>query len=307
MRVPFVHRFWAWPSELKAVGILGINARNLKLIFPNNSRSRFPLVDNKARTKILCRRHGIPVPELYGVIERYGDIRTFSQALIPAPSFVIKPAAGAGGRGVLMIEDCCANEFRASGGQVLDIREIRYHLSTILSGLYSLGGNPDIAIIEERISVHPSFQSICEEGVPDIRVILYRERTVMAMLRLPTQKSRGRANLHQGAVAAGIDMKTGRTVGGVCNNRAVEQHPDTLHSLRGIEIPFWRDILDICLMLGRVLNIGYLGVDLVLDRNHGPLVLEANARPGLAIQIANNLGLLTILRNMILTMQGHKG
>ncbi len=39
-------------------------------------------------------------------------------------------------------------------------------------------------------------------------------------------------------------------------------------------------------------GLGYLGVDLVLDKTHGPLMLELNARPGLNIQIANNDGLL---------------
>jgi hypothetical protein len=38
-------------------------------------------------------------------------------------------------------------------------------------------------------------------------------------------------------------------------------------------------------------DLGYLGVDIVVDRDQGPLLLEANARPGLAIQIANGQGL----------------
>ena len=39
-------------------------------------------------------------------------------------------------------------------------------------------------------------------------------------------------------------------------------------------------------------GLGYLGVDIVLDKHKGPLLLELNARPGLAIQVANNAGLL---------------
>lgn len=286
-----ITRFWAWPSELTAAGILGINARNLNVIFPNNSRSQFPMVDNKARTKMLCRDHGIPVPELYGVVERYGDIRNFTRSLIPAPSFVIKPAGGAGGRGVLIIEDRIGDEFRTSDGRRLDIREICYHLSTILSGLYSLGGNPDIAIIEEKISLHPAFERISEAGIPDIRVIVCRQKPLMAMLRLPTRTSRGRANLHQGAVAVGIDLETGHTVGGAQCNRRVECHPDTGRSLAGVAIPCWQEVLDISIETSRACGIGYLGVDIVMDARHGPLLLEANARPGLAIQIANNQGL----------------
>jgi len=38
-------------------------------------------------------------------------------------------------------------------------------------------------------------------------------------------------------------------------------------------------------------GLGYLGVDIVLDRTKGPLILELNARPGLNIQIANKIGL----------------
>ncbi|MRR31196.1 alpha-L-glutamate ligase-like protein, partial [bacterium] len=42
-------------------------------------------------------------------------------------------------------------------------------------------------------------------------------------------------------------------------------------------------------------GLGYLGVDLVIDRDRGPLLLELNARPGLAIQLANRHGLRTRL------------
>ncbi len=34
-----------------------------------------------------------------------------------------------------------------------------------------------------------------------------------------------------------------------------------------------------------------LGADIVIDRNRGPMLLELNARPGLAIQVANQCGL----------------
>jgi glutathione synthase/RimK-type ligase-like ATP-grasp enzyme len=38
-------------------------------------------------------------------------------------------------------------------------------------------------------------------------------------------------------------------------------------------------------------GLGYLGVDMVIDRERGPLLLELNARPGLQIQVANQAGL----------------
>jgi D-alanine-D-alanine ligase-like ATP-grasp enzyme len=38
-------------------------------------------------------------------------------------------------------------------------------------------------------------------------------------------------------------------------------------------------------------GLGYLGADIVLDKQQGPMLLELNARPGLAIQVANQAGL----------------
>ena len=40
------------------------------------------------------------------------------------------------------------------------------------------------------------------------------------------------------------------------------------------------------------LGMGYVGVDFMADENVGPVMLEANARPGLAIQLANGKGIL---------------
>lgn len=46
------------------------------------------------------------------------------------------------------------------------------------------------------------------------------------------------------------------------------------------------------------MGLGYIGVDIVLDRDLGPLVLELNARPGLSIQLANKIGLLPRLQRI---------
>ena len=87
---------------------------------------------------------------------------------------------------------------------------MRYHLSTVISGLYSLGGQEDSVIRRAVVlSAIPAIMNLAIEGTPDIRVILYRGVPAMAMIRLPTTKSGGRANLHQGAVAAAIDLVDG--------------------------------------------------------------------------------------------------
>ncbi len=285
-------RFWAWPGELRRRGVLGINGRNLRYIVLLNRRALYPRVDDKVLTKQICEDSGIPVPQTYAVIERYGDLRRFAGIVGNRQQFVIKPARGAGGRGVLVVVRQDGQRFGISSGQELSLGDLRYHLSTTLSGLYSLGGRPDKIIVEQRIISHPLFEHLATGGTPDIRVIVYDGRPVMAMLRLPTAASRGRANLHQGAIGVGLDMQTGCTSWAVCRDRAVETHPDTGQALCGLLIPRWDEVLAVARRLSGALELGYVGIDVVLDASGGPVVLEANARPGLAIQIANRCGLL---------------
>jgi alpha-L-glutamate ligase-like protein len=288
-------RFWAWPSELAQSGILGINRRNVGVILEQNPRHLYPRVDNKLMTKEICEERGIMVPETFGVLHEHSDRRRFLKMIGDRSEFVVKPASGAAGRGIIVIASRAGNTFYTPGDREITWSDLRYHLSAILSGLYSLGGQIDKVIIERRIVSHPLLMSIAVEGTPDVRVVIYRGVPVMAMIRLPTIRSGGRANLHQGAVAAAVDLESGVTFGGVCDNRAITHHPDTKKPIAGIEIPSWRELLDAAMRTSDALEIGYVGVDFVIDINMGPVVLEANARPGLAIQLAHGQGMLSRL------------
>ena len=113
----------------------------------------------------------------------------------------------------------------------------------------------------------------------------------METTRLTTRSSDGKANLHQGAVGAGIDISSGETLTGVLGDDVVDDHPDTGALIAGLYIPNWDSILQSAARGLEVTGLGYLGVDIVIDRDRGPLILEMNARPGLNIQIANCAGL----------------
>jgi len=293
--IPLPSRFWAWPSELRRAGVLGINRRNAGLLMPLNPRSLYPRVDDKSITKTICHEHAIPTPETFAIIRRFGEIAGLGGLLDSRAEFVIKPGRGAAGRGVLVISGRDGASLATSSGGALTLDDARYHVSSILSGLYSLEGHADCAIVEERIRPHPVFNDVSFGGTPDIRVIACRFQPVMCMLRLPTRQSRGRANLHQGAVGAGVDIATGVTLGGVLSSQPVDLAPDTGRPIAGLQIPSWPQILDTATRLSRALQLGYVGIDIVLDERRGPVVLEANARPGLAIQTANRKGLLHAL------------
>jgi alpha-L-glutamate ligase-like protein len=281
---------WNLYRRLRKGGILSINQRNSDYVLRYNKRKLYPLVDDKLQTKNLAIQAGIAVPQLYEVIKNEHQINELAQILQPYKDFVIKPAHGAGGDGIIVVTERIFGQFRQINGKLLTVPEMSYHLSCLLSGAYSLGGHADFAIIERRVIVDPVFKEVSYEGIPDIRIITLLGYPAMAMVRLPTRLSGGKANLHQGAIGVGINLETGMTLGGVFRNDVIDFHPDTLAPIVNIKVPYWDQILAIAASCYELTGLGYLGVDIVLDKDQGPLVLELNARPGLNIQIANREG-----------------
>ena len=280
---------------LNANGVLGINRRNAEYMLPHNPRACYPLVDDKTLTKQLAAKAGVAVPELYGVIEIQQQVRALPQLLAKYRDFVVKPARGSQGDGIIVVTGRSRALYRTADGNLLDDHDMCFHVSNILAGIYSLGGQSDKALIEYRVNFDAIFEKITYRGVPDVRIIVFRGVPVMAMVRLPTRLSGGKANLHQGAVGAGIDMATGRTLNAVWRNEIVAEHPDTGNPVSGVQIPHWDSLLELGARSYELTGLGYQGIDIVLDRDKGPLILELNARPGLAIQMANQAGLRTRL------------
>ncbi|OGL58532.1 MAG: alpha-L-glutamate ligase-like protein [Candidatus Tectomicrobia bacterium RIFCSPLOWO2_12_FULL_69_37] len=282
---------WRAARELRAAGVLGMNRRNADYIMARNPRSRFPLVDDKILTARLAEEHGVPTPAIYRVIEHHAGIAGFERGLQGDGAFAVKPSHGAGGMGIVLVERTGEGGFFKPNGALVPREALYHHISNILSGVYSLAGQPDQAIIQALIRPDNVFERVSWRGVPDIRVVVYRGVPVMAMTRLPTKASDGKANLHGGAIGAGIGIGDGRTRHAVHRSRPIDRHPDTGNPLDGVEVPHWDRILLASARAFEMTGLGYLGVDQVLDWERGPVLLELNARPGLAIQIANRTGL----------------
>ena len=219
------------------------------------------------------------------------DIKNLDTLLESHECFVIKPAQGSGGKGILVITGRDGDRYVKASGETLEFEDVNRHVSNILGGLYSLGGKSDVAMIESLILADPVFNDYSVEGVPDIRMIVFRGFPVMAMLRLATRASDGKANLHQGAVGVGLDIATGRSLRAVQFDKPIQIHPDTQHNFDSLRVPHWDRLLKLTAACYGMTGLGYLGVDMVLDKNLGPQILELNARPGLAIQIANGSGI----------------
>ena len=292
-----MRRLFARSRALRERGVLGINQRNGAFVLPLNPRQHYPRVDDKLLTKRLAQAAGIPIPTLHGVVTFHHELRDLPALLAGRDSFVLKPSRGAQGNGIIVITGVDEQgRFRKSSGALLTATALRQHVSNTISGVFSLRGDVDACLIEERVVLHPAFAPVARFGIPDVRVIVYRGIPVMAMCRLPTEESDGRANLHQGAIGAGIAIRDGRAVHAAIHNTALTHHVDTGEPIVGFVVPRWDEVLALAVRSAEMSGLGYLGVDVVVDATHGPLLLELNARPGLAIQVANAEGLLPRLR-----------
>jgi alpha-L-glutamate ligase-like protein len=281
---------------LRAAGVLGMNERNQRYTLAYNSRRLYPVVDDKLQTKRLCEQHGIPTASVLGIARYQAEVGNMLDSLDALPAFVLKPARGAMGNGILVMRERREDAYVVAGGHVMDRDDVAHHASSILSGMFALGGRPDVAVAEELLTVHPALARLSTDGVPDLRLVVFRGVPVMAMTRLPTRDSGGCANLHQGAVGVGVDIRDGRTLSAVVAGEMVERHPDTNEPLIGVPIPDFDRAMQIAVEATSATGLGYVGADVVIDAHKGALILELNARPGLAIQLANGCGLAPRLR-----------
>ena len=157
-----------------------------------NPRRFYPLVDDKLKTKDLCRRAGISVADVLGRADHHAAVRSLVATLRDRSDFVLKPAKGAMGNGIFVLGETTERGWLDAHGRDVSRAELRYHAESIISGLYALGGQQDVAFAEERLHVTPAFEPIVYRGVPDVRIIVFRGVPVMAMTRLPTRRSGGK-------------------------------------------------------------------------------------------------------------------
>ncbi len=278
----------------KGQKILGMNSRNLEFIRPYNRKKAKRLADDKLLSKKILTKHNLAVPKLIAKIRTAQELDDFNWENLPE-SFALKPSRGFGGEGILVVygkRKGHTDEWVKADRSYVTTSDLKTHIRNILDGSYSLSNTPDTAFFEERLTLLKLFKPYSFKGIPDIRVIIYNKVPVMAMLRLPTKESGGKANLQQGAIGVGIDLATGTTTTAVQGkSKIIEYVPETRLLLSGIKIPYWKDILFLASKAQEISKLGFLGADIAIDKERGPVILELNARPGLSIQVANLSGL----------------
>ena len=277
---------------MKLNHILGLNSRTQHYSYPYNTAKGRKIARSKLLTKRLLQRVNIPTPQIYAKFRNPRDVLEFDWNTLPG-SFALKPSKGLGGQGIIVIKKKSKDgvSWITTQRKKVIIDDFKLHALDILEGAYSVGNVPDYAYIEEYVGRHKRFRKYAYRGTPDIRIIVFNKIPILAMLRLPTKESGGRANLHQGAIGVGIDIATGITTKAIWHADPIKYKPGTKRKLNGIKIPNWTRILEIAVQCQMVSHLGYVGVDIVLHPEKGPMVLEINSQPGLQIQLANMTGL----------------
>jgi alpha-L-glutamate ligase-like protein len=277
--------------SIKPAHILGMNGRYHYTNQNPYSAKKFGF--SKLRTKELLIKNDIPTAEIYHIFSSLEDIEEVQWGSIPTP-FVIKPASGSAGKGIVLImkKEEKKNIWKDNDGNTYTKEDLNFHVGNILDGEYSTWGQNHKAIIEEMIASHPSLAKYAHKGTPDIRVIVFNSVPVMAMVRIPTKRSQGKANLDQGAIGAGIDMATGITTYAISGkSEKVTHFEGSKRKVNGILIPNWTRTLEVAVEASNAAGYVYMGADLFIHQEKGPMIVELNGYPGLSIQLANRDGL----------------
>lgn len=273
--------------------VMGMNARNDMIARDNPTRS-IALVNDKSATKLALERVGAPYAPTLHLLRSRLELRALDLATLP-DAFAAKPNQSMGGSGIVIASRRAGERsWHKPSGAVLTERALRDHLAYVLDGEYSPRSR-DSVLIEPLLVAHADLARLSYQGLPDVRVICRGDRPQVGMLRLPTSASGGRANLHQAAVGAAVDLSTGRVVAARAGKQAVTAHPDTGEQLIGAQVPHWDAVLDAAARCSDATGLQYVGADIVVDAVRGALVLEVNARPGLQVQNVSGRGLADLL------------
>ena len=316
-------------------GILWLNARNLIFIRKFNPKKNMRLISNKYKTKLFLEKRGIPVPLTYTHITNRKELFEFDFNSLQQSSFVTKPNKWSKGRGISIIKqiihDNTHNQktwlpstwlakrsdrrkqryeqiiFRwmpvfsytyKIGKKTLSDRLFKQWLLWILDGQHTTGDQEDTILVEEKIEPGLWFEQFCEYGLADIRVICFNMIPIAAMLRIPTKKSKGKANLAQWGIVLWIDMSTGKVTSLSLRWKLYKKSfPQIYSHFFGQMIPWRKDILLFSATVQYFLNIWFLWLDWVITPD-GPKLLEANARSWLEIQNITELPLRSIMRKV---------
>jgi len=251
------------------------------------------LVNDKYLFHCLCRYHGIPVPEVYGIYSD-GSVKADGSTLSDLMDrhglerVILKPVQGMQGKGIcFVVRDGQGTKMEPVQGQGTAAGRV--------------DGQREEFIVQEVVRQHPVMSRINPHCLNTIRLItlLTRDNEVKflaAMLRTGS----GTApvdNFSLGGIVIKVDIATGRLRGpgflkGKCAQQ-VARHPLTGVVFEGLEMPHWNELKESVTEAQKVFSeLKSVGWDLAVTPD-GPVIIEGNVEWGTTGIQATNGGLLT--------------
>src|SRR5256712_734074 len=211
LRIGEYFRFWGpihyggdgpGPGDYRG-DILTMVVRNRDFVAKYNPTGVMARAGKDAVRKLL-QPYGIPVAQTYLTINRQGEMDSFRDWMSIHNTFAIKPDRGYGGGGILLLQKGGWDGGYYKNIGVLDVPPLECPFRPPLDGEDHLDGGA--WRLGGLVAQDSSLRKIAPVGLADFRIISFLGYPVMAMMRIPTSSSGGKANLHSGAVAAGVQI-----------------------------------------------------------------------------------------------------
>lgn len=299
-----------------------MNQRNNIYVKEFNPDRGIRLANNKEQTKKFLSQRSIPVPKTFIHIKTRQEWFHFDAWELPVKSFVVKPNKGSKWQGIFVVNDYRKREniqtkkttlgkinlyekqiedfgyeFSIGGKRINEI-DFKKKAGGIFQGLFSSLGKPDTMLVEDKLIPWAEFELFCQYGLADLRIIMFNLVPVIAMLRVPTKESGGKANLAQGGIGLGVDVVTGKINTLYWQGKSyTSAFPEEWSQFKNKKIPYRQEILEYSANAQYFVNSWYLGMDWVVT-SKWPKLLEINARAWLEIQNITGKSLLNIMKKI---------
>ena len=193
----------------------------------------------------------------------------FKTKFAPIGKIIYKPLSSSGGHGI----------------QVFSFDD------TSIESVYNTLRCLPSGIIEGYVVQHPEMKKLSLNSVNTVRIVTIQtfddipgvEKGKVHFIYGGVRMGHGNNyvdNLHSGGMIACINIETGVVETDAVDfaNRVFKQHPDTNVTIKGFQIPYFKEIKQLIEAAGKGIP-GYLGWDIAITET-GPIIIELNTHPG---------------------------